>query len=85
MKPIDAVHCDEPTAIYLQEHLTQYNKDLLKETRDALQRTHKYPAYVKNGEVRAKVNENSKYVVINCRGDYQRELAAVTNTGNGQS
>ena len=76
---------DEPTAIYLQEHLTQYNKDLLKETRDALQRTHKYPAYVKNGEVRAKVNENSKYVVINCRGDYQRELAAVTNTGNEQS
>ena len=76
---------DGPTAVYLQEHLTQYNKDLLRETRTALQRTHKFPAYVKNGEIRAKVDETSKYVVINCRGDYQRELETVANTGNERS
>ena len=73
------------TPIYIQEHLTQYNKTLLNDTRAALQQTHRYPGYVKNGEIRAKLKENDKFVVIKCRADYEREAQSVTRNSNSHS
>ena len=43
-----------PTPIYLQDHLTARNKDLLKEAKTALKTSFKYPGYVMDGEIRAK-------------------------------
>ena len=63
--------------IYLQEHLTKFSKDLLTDTRAALQNTHQYYGYVKNGEIRVKISEEDKYSVITCNADIQRELAKV--------
>ena len=65
--------------IYLQEHLTKYNKDLLTEARAVLHDTRQYYGYVKNGEVRVKVKEKDKYTVISCYSDIQNELQRVTN------
>ena len=79
--PDDSVERDSP--IYIQEHLTQYNKSLLSDTRAALQQTHRYPGYVKNGEIRAKLKENDKFVIIKCKADYERELQRVTRSSNG--
>ena len=73
----DAPH--EASPVYLQEHLTSYNKTLLKETRAALQATHQFYGYVKNGEIRVKLNEQEKYAVITCTADYQRELVLARN------
>ena len=74
---VDAPHDASP--VYLQEHLTSYNKNLLKETRAALQATHRFYGYVKNGEIRVKLDEDEKYVVITCVADYQRELILAKN------
>lgn len=67
--------------IYLQEHLTAFNKNLLRDTRAALDATHQYPGYVKNGEIRVKEKADSKYVVIKCDGDFQKELQRVKDNG----
>ena len=72
------------SSIYLQEHLTTYNKDLLKEARAVLHDTHQYYGYVKNGEVRVKVSENDKYTIISCFSDIQKELQRVSRAGVSQ-
>ena len=66
-----------PKKIYLQEHLTKFSKDLLDETRTALQDTHQFYGYVKNGEIRVKITQEDKYSVITCNADIQKELAKV--------
>ena len=80
VQPPDA----EASNIYVQEHLTKYNKDLLTETRDILKDTHQYYGYVKNGEIRVKVAEHDKYTVISCKGDIQKELDRATQIQNGR-
>ena len=60
--------------IYMQEHLTKRNKDLLKSAKAKLNGTFKFPGYVKNGEVRAKREEESKFVSITCEEDIEKLL-----------
>ena len=70
---------DDDSLVYLQEHLTNYNRNLLKDTRAALKCTHQYYVYVKNGEIGVKLDENEKYTVITSTADYQRELLLAKN------
>ena len=58
--------------IYMQEHLTKRNKDLLKEARSALKENFDFPGYVMNGEVRARRVEKEKYYVIDCQADIDK-------------
>ena len=61
--------------IYVQEHLTKYTKDLLKETKDKLKdRGFAYGGYVKHGEVRVKKLPADKYTVIRCPSEIQNLL-----------
>ena len=62
--------------IYMQEHLTKLNKDLLKLAREKLQDKFAFPGYVKNGEVRAKLTEASKYEPITCEQDIHKLLVS---------
>ena len=63
----------DPAPIYLQEHLTKYNKDLLTETRRILKDTHDYPGYVKDGQIRVKVNAGDRFSVIATTTDLKKE------------
>ena len=61
--------------IYVQEHLTKYTKDLLRETKDKLKDCgFAYGGYVKHGEVRVKKLPTDKYTVIRCPSDIQNLL-----------
>ncbi len=58
--------------IYMQEHLTKRNKDLLKAARFALKDSYEYPGYVLNGEIRVKFSESDKYIVIRSEADIEK-------------
>ena len=60
------------TKIYIQEHLTKHNKSLLSAAKTQLAATHKYPGYVKNGTIRAKVDDGSQFVVIHSAADIEK-------------
>ena len=60
---------NEDMRIYIQEHLTKFNKMLLKEMKVKLSNSYKYPGYVKNGELRAKQGDTDKYKVVSCMSD----------------
>ncbi len=68
-----------PTHIYLQEHLTKRNKDLLKEAKSTLHETFEFPGYVYHGEIRAKRNKTSKHHVIKSKADIQTLLKLPRN------
>ena len=58
--------------IFVQEHLTKYTKDLLRETKDKLKdKGFAYGGYVKHGEVRVKKAAEDKYTIISCGSDIQ--------------
>ena len=58
--------------IFVQEHLTKYTKDLLRETKDKLKdKGFAYGGYVKHGEVRVKKAAEDKYTVVRCVSDIQ--------------
>ena len=71
----------DDSRIYMQEHLTNMNKNLLKEAKNTL-RGHgfKFPGYVKGGQVRAKLNETSNFFAIESIADIQN---IVLQTRNG--
>ena len=60
---------DGSESIFLQDHLTQRNKDLLKEAKAAFKQTFQYPGYVMNGEIRVKRHEDEKFHVIKSSAD----------------
>ena len=63
----------ESHGIYIQEHLTKYSKDLLKEAKETFSTLNfEYPGYVKDGEVRIKRTADCKPQVIRCRTDIKR-------------
>ena len=64
-----AVVRDGSESIFLQDHLTQRNKDLLKEAKAALQQTFQYTGYVMNGEIRVKRHEDETFHVIKSSAD----------------
>ena len=66
---------DKPSYIHLQDHLTQRNKELLKEAKVALQDSFKFPGYVMDGQIRAKRAENEKFTVIKCSADIKKLLS----------
>ena len=59
-------------AIYMQEDLTKYNKDLLKAAREKLGDSYKWAGYVKNGEIRARKEEGMDYDLITCFADIDK-------------
>ena len=65
---------DEPTPIYLQEHLTKRNKDLLKDAKSKLRGTFQFPGYVYHGEIRAKWDPESRHHVIKSFHDITKLL-----------
>ena len=60
--------------IYMQEHLTKQNKDLLKSAKRQLRGVYEFPGYVLHGEIRVKLNKESKYLVIECENDITKLL-----------
>ena len=67
------------TSIYLQDHLTKRNKDLLREAKDTLKGSFEFPGYVYHGEIRAKQNTNSKHHVIYTSADIQKLSRDIPN------
>ena len=66
--------------IYLQEHLTKYSKDLLKEAKETFNAMNfEYPGYVKDGEVRTKRTGDCKPEIIRCRTDIKRIKEAASS------
>ena len=65
--------------IYMQEHLTKRNKDLLKESKRVLKELYEFPGYVMNGEVRAKYSKADKFCVINSMKDIEKLRAEATS------
>ena len=57
------------TKIFMQEHLTKMNKELLKMAKEQLKDICQFPGYVMEGEVRAKMSTNDKYIPIRCEND----------------
>ena len=68
------------TKIYIQEHLTKNNKSLLSAAKTKLAASYKYPGYVKNGTIRAKVDDGSQFVVIRSAADIEKLLDPVVAT-----
>ena len=67
--------------IYVQEHLTKYNKDLLKEAKEVFgELDFEYPGYAKDGEVRVKQKTDSKPHIIRCRTDIKRLKDAASSS-----
>ena len=60
--------------IYIQEHLTKYNRSLLKASKTLLDGKFQYPGYIMHGEVRCKIAENADYDVIRCASDLQKMM-----------
>ena len=63
---------EEGSRIYVQEHLTKYNKSLLSAAKNKLTGSYKYPGYVKNGTIRVKHNDNSTFTVIRTIADIEK-------------
>ena len=70
----------EPTSIFLQDHLTQRNKDLLKEAKTALRDHFQFPGYVMDGQIRSRRAENDKYFTIKCSADIRRLVVSSQQT-----
>ena len=68
----------DKNSIFLQEHLTQYSKSLLKEAKETFKDDFQYPGYVKDGEVRVKRTVADRPQVIRSRADINR----IKNTDN---
>jgi hypothetical protein len=62
----------EELQIFMQEHLTKFNKELLKAARDKLREKFQYAGYVKNGQIRARIAEGQDFVIITNHGDIDR-------------
>ena len=63
----------EFNAVFMQESLTKYTSDLLKEAKLAAGAlSYKYPGYTINGEVRVKILEGAKYIAIKSVKDLQK-------------
>ena len=60
--------------IYIQEHLTNFNRSLLKATKTMLDGKFQFPGYIMHGEVRCKIAENADYDVIRCASDIQNMM-----------
>ena len=60
--------------IYMADHLTKMNSDLLSSAKRQLKETYEYPGYYLKGEVRVKLNRESTYIPINCEKDITRLL-----------
>lgn len=59
--------------IYMQESLTKYSSDLLKELKVAsTEKKYKYTGYIFNGQIRAKKEDDAKFVRIRCRSDFAK-------------
>ena len=71
--PVNQHSDDEGTRIYIQEHLTKFNKSLLNEMRTRL-KDHKYPGYVKHGTLRTKTTAESKFQIIRSSTDIDKIL-----------
>jgi hypothetical protein len=65
-------------SIYMTDHLTKMNSDLLSSAKRQLKETYEYPGYVLKGEVRVKLNRDSRYIPINC----ERDIARLVNNNN---
>ena len=65
---------NKPSYIQMQDHLTQRNKELLKEAKLALQESYQFPGYVMDGQIRARRAEKEKYTVIKCSADIKKLL-----------
>ena len=63
---------EEGLQMYTQDHLTKFSKSLLKATKTALKGKFQFPAYVMDGEVRCKIEEDNDYDVIGCASDLRR-------------
>ena len=56
--------------VFVQEHLTNATKKLLKDTKEALaDKGFAYPGYVKQGEVRVRKVEFGPFQVVTCEED----------------
>ena len=71
------------TPIYMQDHLTSTNKDLLKLAKTELKDLCNYPGYVMDGEVRSKVSDGQRFIPIRCVSDVYRTKNMLSNQGNG--
>ena len=64
---------DGKHAIYMQEHLTKFTKDLLKEAKETFTALeYEFPGYIKDGEVRVKRREDDKPMSIRAKTDISR-------------
>ena len=59
------------TPIFMAEHLTKRNQDLLKAAKIKCKGRYEFPGYFKDGEVRVKVDKAAKYVTIRCNSDLE--------------
>ena len=63
----------EENKIFVQEHLTKYTKDLLKEAKQTFSALDfEYAGYIKDGEVRVKQTAADKYQTIRSKADIKR-------------
>ena len=81
------IDTEEGTRIYVQEHLTKFNKTLLSTTKTKLSGVYKYPGYVKNGTIRVKKDDNATYQVVRTLADVTKLIPVqddgTPNTANG--
>ena len=61
---------DEDQPIYMQEHLTKFTKDLLKEAKETFTALeYEFPGYIKDGEVRVKRRADDKPMSVRAKTD----------------
>lgn len=58
--------------IYLNEHLTLYNKNLFRECRDKAKKHNFKFVWIKNATVLVKESDNSKTLVVRCQNDINK-------------
>lgn len=59
--------------IFIQESLTKYSSDLLKSLKAVTNgKNYKYGGYIFNGQIRAKVDDDSKFIRIRCKSDFSK-------------
>ena len=68
----DSRPATEDLQIYMQEHLTKFNKELLKAAREKLNGKYQYAGYVKNGQIRARIKDGEDFLIISNHGDIDK-------------